>query len=382
MDQHKISQQQGLKVPATLLPGVLKRLEERQAIIDAAASSNDLIPQLSHPQWEVRAAAVRALAQAGREAPLAALLEALEDDHRLVRAAAVRALGQRGDASIVDRLLLALQDHEWEVREMAVFALAAMGELAPRSLLQCAQYDSNKQVREAALSALAKQEEFQSSAPQTTSPRGRIVHAWSLLRSQPPLMQKSIWYIPLAAMLATIILTILLQSNIGTSRWLLTIAILAASAVGTACLFGSENDPGLELTAATPSSMRLILLARLGITLLYNILLAALTSVLIALLHGGGWWEIVSLWLGPAVCLSSLSLALSLFLGSSLAAAVVLLLEATQLLHFHPIMHAPLLTASDPSQSLLQTNIPTLSLALLCIGLALFYAPRRLRLAH
>ena len=132
MEHEETQRQQGLmrseQAPATLLPGVLARLEQRQALL-ADRSIDVLRMQLTHTQWEIRAAAIRALGEsevhAGQDvnAIREMLLSSLQDEHRLVRVAAIRALGQLEECMPVDTLLFSLRDPDWEVREMAVLVL-------------------------------------------------------------------------------------------------------------------------------------------------------------------------------------------------------------------------------------------------------------------
>ena len=149
----------------SLLPGILARLELRQTAV-TGRSLDVLHTQLAHPQWEVRAAAVHALATYKTEttqnaaALRTALLQALQDEHRLVRVAAIRALSQIDAAIPFDRLLLSLRDPDWEVREMAVLVLGELRDqrLDPlQALLQVAQQDTHSSVREAAAYVLNMQ---------------------------------------------------------------------------------------------------------------------------------------------------------------------------------------------------------------------------------
>src|SRR5581483_2649319 len=127
MEHQENQQPKGVEVsqqaPGSLLQGVLNRLEQRHVYLTAGMPAQDLIDALDHPQWDIRAAAVRALSALEDQASIGALLTALRDEHRLVRAAAVRALGHLGQRMPAEQLILALQDPAWEVREMAVLVL-------------------------------------------------------------------------------------------------------------------------------------------------------------------------------------------------------------------------------------------------------------------
>ncbi len=134
----------------SLLPQLLRRLglEKGQQGIPSQA---DLLADLKHPAWYVRAAAVRALGRLGALAPQADLLVALDDPHLSVRANAVLALSTLGERAPVERLIQVLQsDPEWQVRESAVLALASLGQLAWEESRLTALNDPDGNVREVA----------------------------------------------------------------------------------------------------------------------------------------------------------------------------------------------------------------------------------------
>jgi hypothetical protein len=149
-----------------------------------------------------------------------------------------------------------------------------------------------------------------------------------------------------------------------------------------AFIYGAENDPGFEITLSTPTSIRIVMLCRMALVVGYNFLLSALASAIVALAHGGGLWEIMQLWLGPMLLLSSLTLALSLLIGSWLAtlAAIIIEISQTILIHFDIQRHLPLLQFASPSTW--QTTPCILILTVLFIACAIVYAPRQPRLAN
>lgn len=404
MEHHEAQQQKGLvpsqqgsiqQAPSSLLPGVLARLQQREHFITAHQSSQELLEALRHPQWEIRSAAVHALGNLGMQAPLEPLITTLQDEHRLVQVAAVHALGQLKERLPMEQLLLALRDEEWEVRTMAVLVLGELNSATTEPLLRVALHDSNGSVREAAHYALtqrnetslhtANKEKQGSRTPTIAIPmrvdlREALLHLWLVFRGQSPLLNRSIWLLPLLAMTVACILTFFLHVDAG---WSLTVAALSASATGTASIYGSENDAGMELALSTPTSMRTILLSRLAVVLGYNVMLAALTSIIIVLAHGGGFWMLVHLWLGPALFLSSLSLALSLLLGSMFASLIALMLEVSQMIQFGLEKPFFLIQTANLNSTLWQLHPVLLSgIALCCIAFAVLYAPRQPRLAH
>jgi len=141
-------------------------------------------------------------------------------------------------------------------------------------------------------------------------------------------------------------------------------------------------DYGLaeELVLSTPTSIRIVMFCRLLLVLGYDFALSALASIVVALAHGGSLWEIFQMWLGPMLLLSSITLTLSLLIGSWFAIMAALVLEALQELPPYIERHAPLLHFANPSAW--QTSPTVLFLAVLFIIFAVFYAPRQPRLSN
>jgi hypothetical protein len=195
MEHHETQPQKSLipsqEAPSSLLPGILGRIKQREQYMMEHQSRQDLLEALHHPQWEIRSAAVRALSNQDRPAPLEPLLDALQDEHRLVRVAAVHALGQRKEQLPMEQLLLALRDEEWEVREMAVLVLGELHTYPVEPLLHIALHDTNGSVREAAQYALNRstfmQTDLVGAAPCVRSLAGEIVHREAGARKVPPL---------------------------------------------------------------------------------------------------------------------------------------------------------------------------------------------------
>ena len=401
MEQHE-AQQKGLvqsqrgslqEAPSSLLSGVQGRLKQRE--IAAQQSRQDLLTMLNHPQWEIRSAAIRALGEPGKEAPLEPLIGALQDEHRLVRVAAVRALGQLKERVPIEQLLLALRDEEWEVREVTVLILGTLSNTPVELLLRAALHDSNGSVREAAQYALSQHNETflqrgnekqQRFCPPTIAISTRahvqksLFHLWSVFSVQASLLNRSTWITPILAMTVASIITFFLHADAG---WSLTVATLSVSATGAAYLYGSENDAGMELALSTPTSPRTILLSRLAVVLCYNVMLATLASVIIVLGHGEGLWMLIHLWLGPALFLSSFSLALSLLFGSLFASLAALLLTLSQVIQVGLEKPFFIIQTANLNTTLWQLHPVLLSvIALGGLAFAVLCVPRYPRLAH
>lgn len=228
-----------------------------------------------------------------------------------------------------------------------------------------------------------KIEEPQTLKRQWTLP-GTILHLWLVFKKQVPIIHKSIWIgMPLVILFGCILAllaTSLPRNYIHGEETVLALVTTVASASSVAFLYGAENDAGLEITLSTPTSMRLVMLSRLILVIGYSTIISALASAVFALAHGGGFWEIVQLWLGPMFFLSSMTLALSLVVGSWFAVLAAFVLESLQALPLYFERHMPVLQLANPASW--QTNPTILLLALLFIVFALFYVPRQPRLSR
>jgi hypothetical protein len=148
-------------------------------------------------------------------------------------------------------------------------------------------------------------------------------------------------------------------------------------ALGLAFIYGPEHDPGLEIALSTPISPRWVLLCRLLPVVGYNLLLSLGVTLIAVALHGGDFALLISFWAGPVLLLSSLSLALSIGVGTVIGAGVA---SCLWLLH----LIATLSSSTAPAQSegalpfgLWQTSPAMLVLAFLLFLGALAYVPWR-----
>lgn len=209
-----------------------------------------------------------------------------------------------------------------------------------------------------------------------------MMRLWYIFMRQVPLIHKSLWIAPALIILCGCGLAILSLHHFFGPRnnAALILALFASviSAAGGAFIYGAEHDPGFEITLSTPTSIRLVMFCRMLVVIGYNIVLTALASAVLALLHGGGFGEIIHLWLGPMLLLASLSLMLSTLVGSAVAFLGSLLLEALQTFSVHLV--GGIVTFQLAPNSMWQTSPLILALATLLIGCALVYIPRQPRL--
>lgn len=554
-------------ISPSLLAGVLQRLDRRAVYLAGDMPVQELVAALSHPQWDIRSAAVYALGNMGVQAPVEALLLALSDEHRMVRAAAVRALGKAKERLPLEHLIRALQDPAWEVREMVVLTLGELGTQVPdplKFLVRTALQDTHEQVRDAARYVLeqyrlsseernlvndvppvpdaasnlsgastsgyrtsrdtqasssenrwgarmsaygsmrgdekwslqsggreddsqmgtrrgavarderkelvlremplpyllpgelideamsgsikgeqeagefvyretSKQEasnqkkkerneliqqarsgqgnekgstlgqparsgqrQTERNTPITREKQGqregegsglikhthpgRLRHSAAVFIRQIPLIHKSVWCMTPLLMLFWYVMVVLVRGNAHQTAFYLALITTISAAAGTAFLYGSENDAGLELTLATPTALRGILFYRFLLVVGYNILLSVCASELVALTHGGSVWSSMALWLGPMLLLASCSLMLSILIGSWFALFAACIIEISQSFIVNTNSRLFALELSFSPQW--QTSPLLLALACLLVVLALFYMPRQPRLSQ
>jgi hypothetical protein len=211
-----------------------------------------------------------------------------------------------------------------------------------------------------------------------------FAHIWLVFTYQIRLIHKSIWIASTLVGLFCCSLAFIFSGHAQnhlqdiTPLLVLFTAVVASSSV--AFIYGSDNDAAFEITLATPTSIRIVMLCRVVQVIGYNFIFSAIASFIIALVHGGGIWDIMQLWLGPMLLLSSISISLSLLVGSAFAVAISLLLEALQAI---PVtIEKGLLVLQFVRPDIWQTSPTVIVLALFLFIFAFFYAPRQPRLSN
>ncbi|HUY78981.1 MAG TPA: HEAT repeat domain-containing protein [Ktedonobacterales bacterium] len=416
-------------VPTPLLAGVMARVARLDAYLAPDATETTLLAATHAPEWEARATASYALGAYATGEAGAALASALHDDDVTTRVAAVYALCRQPTRLPLDQLIVALRDPAWDVREAVALALGQATKVSPefahdaRPLLLATLGDAHPTVRMAAQQALDALDgrsalvapagarghvaaPSHASAPATpatqparapqarpapisTSQRGApswlgdatsaLRHFGQTLIRQPTLIQRG-WMIPalavLASELAVLFIAQRITGDLHDMSVLLEIVTALSAAIGVAFAANMAHDPVAELALATPTSPRVILLARYCAVLGATFLLSGCASAVEAALYGQSLWAVVQLWLGPTLLLASLTLALVMVVGSWLAALAACLLEIVQVARIGP--GGALLPLAQPH--LWMTSPLVLGLAALCLALALLYAPRQPRL--
>ena len=144
-------------------------------------------------------------------------------------------------------------------------------------------------------------------------------YLWNVVTAQARLLRRSVWVASVLGIALVSVLAASLSAELGRDG-VLTIALPLIAAAGVAFLYGPENDPGLEITLATPTSARLVLLSRFGLLFAFDVALALIGTLAISLARGESLWGLALAWLGPMTLLATVSLALSLFTGPAVAA--------------------------------------------------------------
>lgn len=110
------------------------------------------------------------------------------------------------------------------------------------------------------------------------------------------------------------------------SAEIFTVIIPIVAAAGIAGVCAPGRDPLLEVTAATPTSPRLLLLIRVSLVFGYDLVLALTASVGMTAFgdQPTGLNALIMAWLGPMALLCALSLVLAVWLGQDLAVGAAL----------------------------------------------------------
>jgi hypothetical protein len=202
-----------------------------------------------------------------------------------------------------------------------------------------------------------------------------LAFLFRLLLAQVPLVRPQIWAASALVMCLGIAVTFVLRQ--GADAYLAVIAPVVAAA-GVGFIYGPDNDPPLEVILATPTSPRLILLARLALVFGYDFALALGLSIVLALSGqaSGGLQDLMRLWLGPMLLLSAISLALSLRLGSAAGVSIALTLWAVRvMLSMNTGPFGP--SAQQALTFIGSTNVITLLAAAAILMAAVFLLPRK-----
>lgn len=213
-----------------------------------------------------------------------------------------------------------------------------------------------------------------------------VLHLGLVLRKQVALIHKSIWIVSaLVGLFACALILFAAKTGhvlypLQEAKEMLAFFTTVVAATGVAFIYQAENDASYEITLSTPTSIRIVMICRMVLVIGYNFALAALTSIIIALALGGGIWDIIQFWLGPMLLLSSISLTLSLMVGSAVGVVFTFIIEILQTIPQNLARSAFWLQFVRPDNW--QTTPMVLLLAVLFFLFAIYYAPRQPRISR
>ena len=141
----------------------------------------------------------------------------------------------------------------------------------------------------------------------------RVSWQWMLLilRSQVRVVQREIWIASAVVLLLGTLVTLGTESAVGEYN-LLAVAAPVVAAAGIALLYDDDMRHMLEIEAVTPVPPRLLLLARLLLVFGFDLVLALLGSLVLAVMQAETTLgPLVLSWLAPMTFLSALAFFLS-----------------------------------------------------------------------
>lgn len=161
--------------------------------------------------------------------------------------------------------------------------------------------------------------------------------AWQLLWAQVALLRREIW-LASAFVMAIGYFIAVLGAPAGAAVNAIEVLAPFVAAAGVGMIYGADNDPAIEVTLATPTSPRQVLLARLALVFGYDLMLSLLATIgLLAVVPVDLLGGIILTWLGPMTLLSALALFLSVSIGTGNAIAAASLLWLSRwILHSAP----------------------------------------------
>lgn len=197
-----------------------------------------------------------------------------------------------------------------------------------------------------------------------------------LVSAQVPLVRTGLWLAAPLVFAVGAVLAVTAGSE-PASAMVFALWAPAVAAVGVALVYGPDNDPGLELALATPTSPRTVLLARLALVVGYDLALALLANAMVTLVEPGlAYWPLVGLWLAPMAVLSAGSLLVSLVTGPAVAIAAALTVWSTRVLTLAPDPSTGLDALADRLWDTVLSGPAAWMLAAALALVALWLAPR------
>ncbi|MER5619708.1 hypothetical protein ABT061_01550 [Streptosporangium sp. NPDC002544] len=134
--------------------------------------------------------------------------------------------------------------------------------------------------------------------------------ARALLAMEARLVHPMIWLVSVVTVVISVFFTLTKGPDAGP---LLALAASLIAMVGAAASYGPGHDDAFELVAVTPTSPRVILLARVTLVFGYDLVLALAASTVLSSRGAApaGLTSLIMSWLGPMVLLAAFTLLLS-----------------------------------------------------------------------
>ncbi|WP_424535033.1 hypothetical protein ACOZ38_33360 [Sphaerisporangium viridialbum] len=166
-------------------------------------------------------------------------------------------------------------------------------------------------------------------------PVPRPMRARALLAAEAAVVHRAVW-LTSALVMAAGVGFVLAQGHI--AELVMALVVPLVTGIGVAGAFSPERDEAFEVVAVTPTSPRVVLLARMTLVLGYDLALALLGSVALSLagLSPAGLGRLVMVWLGPMALLAALGLLLSVCWNPEGAIGVALAVWILYALTFTP----------------------------------------------
>ena len=222
--------------------------------------------------------------------------------------------------------------------------------------------------------------------PESAAPRTGLARharfAGQLLLAQLRLVRLSVWTASVVVMGLGVVLAVVGARSQAWPESVLAMLAPIVAAAGIAGVCGTERDPGFEYIAATVTSPRVVLVARVALVFGYDFALAMVSSVVLAGfgVDSSGLTSLIGAWLGPMVVLSSLCLLLCVTVGTTVATTVALAVWVTRLLAPGLAVDAEWLApVARAVEALWSTNLLTVALAAVLVCLAGTFAGTSVR---
>lgn len=145
---------------------------------------------------------------------------------------------------------------------------------------------------------------------------------WVLLAAQMRFVHPATWIASLLAMLCGVFVTLAFYET-GGSQFFVWIAPIV-TALGIAFLYAHDTSEVLEIQLATPIAPRVMLLGRLAVIFAFDLCLAVIASVILAVAQSEiSLVPLILSWFVPMTFLSGLAFALSMWLFDPLVSVLI-----------------------------------------------------------